>query len=60
MPKKTPVTMFHNPQNTKVVERDIELFAASAIIRGRRVPRSPSDPEISAKGDLRSVDRLLV
>jgi hypothetical protein len=58
MPKTTPVNMFHSPENTSVVERDIESWRASAIIKGRRVPRSPRDPEISAKGDLRSVDTL--
>lgn len=59
IPNTTPVTMFHRPENTKVVESDIELLIASAIIKGRRVPRSPSEPEISDSGDLRSVERLL-
>jgi hypothetical protein len=47
------------PEKTKVVEREIEFWRASAIINGKRVPRSPRDPEISAKDDLRSVDTLL-
>lgn len=59
MPNKTPVTIFHRPEKTRVVERDIELFIASAIINGRRVPRSPSEPEISDKGDLQRVATLL-
>jgi hypothetical protein len=31
---------------------------ASAIISGKSVPRSPKDPDISVKGDLRRVDKL--
>jgi hypothetical protein len=58
MPKMTPVIIFHIPENTRVVERDIEPCRASAIINGKRVPRSPRDPDISAKGDARSVDTL--
>jgi hypothetical protein len=58
MPKTIPVIMFHSPENTSVVERDIESWRVSAIIKGRRVPRSPRDPEISAKGVLRNVDTL--
>ncbi len=50
--------MFHSPEKTRVVESDIESWRASAIIKGRRVPRSPRDPEISAQGDLRNVDTL--
>jgi hypothetical protein len=59
MPKATPVRMFQSPENTKVVESDIELLTARAIIKGRRVPRSPNDPEISDKGELRKVATLL-
>lgn len=51
--------IFHSPENTRVVESDIELVTAKAIIRGRRVPRSPKDPEISDIGDLLSVATLL-
>lgn len=60
LPKVTPVNMFHKPENTKVVERDIELFTARAIIRGRSVPRSPREPDISVKGEFRSVETLIV
>ena len=60
LPKVTPVRMFHRPENTRVVESDIELLTASAIISGRSVPRSPREPEISAKGDLRKVEILLM
>jgi hypothetical protein len=59
MPKATPVRIFQSPEDTKVVESDIELFTARAIMSGRRVPRSPSDPEISDKGEFRKVAILL-
>lgn len=59
MPKATPVNMFQSPENTSVVESEIELLTARAIMSGRRVPRSPSDPEISESGDLRNVATLL-
>ena len=51
--------MFQSPENTKVVESEIELLTASAIMSGRSVPRSPKDPEISETGDLRKVATLL-
>lgn len=51
--------MFHRPENTKVDESDIDLFIARVIIIGSRVPRSPKDPEISERGDLRKVETLL-
>jgi hypothetical protein len=50
--------MFHKPEKTSVVESDIELLTAKAIMSGRRVPRSPSEPEISARGDMRKVVTL--
>jgi hypothetical protein len=59
IPKATPVKIFHRPENTSVVDNDIELLTARAIISGSRVPRSPSDPEISDKGELRRVATLL-
>lgn len=54
-----PVRMFHSPEKTRVLERDMEFWTARAIIRGRRVPRSPRAPEISAKGYLLRVSQLL-
>jgi hypothetical protein len=51
IPNTTPVRIFQRPEKTRVVEREIELLIAKAIIKGRRVPRSPREPEISAKGD---------
>jgi hypothetical protein len=59
MPNATPVRMFQSPENTKVVESEIELLTARAIMSGRRVPRSPSDPEISEIGEARKVATLL-
>lgn len=58
MPKKTPVSIFHSPEKTRVVDREMELLTARAIMRGKRVPRSPSDPEISEMGDLRRTATL--
>ena len=34
----------------RVLERDIELESVRAMIMGRRVPRSPKEPEISVRG----------
>jgi hypothetical protein len=59
IPKTIPVIMFQNPEKTRVVDRLMELWTAKATIKGRRVPRSPSDPDISARGDLRRVETLL-
>lgn len=59
MPKTTPVMMLKIPEKTRVVDIDIELLTASAIIRGSRVPRSPNDPEISDSGEFRRVETLL-
>ncbi len=59
IPKAIPVKIFHKPEKTNVVDNDMELLTARAIISGSRVPRSPSDPEISDKGELRKVATLL-
>ena len=59
MPNTTPVNMFQSPENIRVVESEIELLTASAIMSGRSVPRSPKEPEISERGDLRKVATLL-
>lgn len=58
MPNTTPVRIFHSPENTRVVESDIELLTARAIMSGRRVPKSPKDPDISERGFLRNVEML--
>lgn len=59
IPNAIPVNIFHRPENTRVVDSDIELLIAKAIISGRRVPRSPRAPEISVRGDVRKVLTLL-
>jgi hypothetical protein len=50
MPKATPVRMFVAPVNRRVEGRDIEFVRTRAVISGRSVPRSPSEPESSARG----------
>lgn len=46
------------PEKTRVEEREMEEERVRAIVRGRRVPRSPKEPEISEKGEERRVVRL--
>jgi hypothetical protein len=58
IPKSTPVNIFHKPDKTRVVDNEIELLTARAIMRGSRVPRSPNDPEISERGNFRKVATL--
>jgi hypothetical protein len=58
IPKNTPVRIFHKPERTRVVDKEIELLTARVIMRGSRVPRSPNEPEISDRGDFRSVATL--
>lgn len=60
MPKQTPVKMFQRPENTSVVDSEMDLLTAKAIISGNNVPRSPREPEISARGLFRSVVTLLM
>ena len=50
--------MFARPENTRVEEREMLLLRLSAIRMGRRVPRSPREPEISQRGERRRVERL--
>ena len=50
IPKRTPVAMFAMPVNTSVLESEIECVKVSAIMRGRRVPRSPRLPDNSERG----------
>lgn len=58
MPKVTPVIIFVRPENTKVAERDIDFVKVRAMSSGRRVPRSPREPESSARGFERRVLKL--
>jgi hypothetical protein len=57
-PKKIPVSTFHKPENTRVVDSEMELLTARVIMSGSRVPRSPNDPEISERGALRNTATL--
>lgn len=57
-PKTTPVKMLARPVKTRVEGRDMEPCRARAIIRGRRVPRSPRAPDNSEKGEDLRVLRL--
>lgn len=57
-PKKAPVRMLARPEKTSVLARSIEPPMLRAIINGRRVPRSPKEPDSSAKGASRRVLRL--
>lgn len=50
MPNAMPVKAFAAPVNKSVEGREMELVTTRAVISGSRVPRSPSDPETSAKG----------
>jgi hypothetical protein len=59
-PKHIPVNMFHRPEKTRVVEREMELLTARAIMSGSKVPRSPNDPDISVRGLFRRVLTLLM
>lgn len=52
--------MFQKPEKISVVDKEIERLTAKAIISGRRVPRSPNEPEISASGDLLRVATLFL
>ena len=57
-PNAMPVAIFAMPENTRVVEREMDPVRVSAMSRGSRVPKSPRDPDNSAKGLLRMVLRL--
>jgi hypothetical protein len=59
-PKIAPVRMLARPEKTRVEERSMEPVRVRAIIRGRRVPRSPREPESSDNGERRRVERLWV
>lgn len=51
--------IFHIPENTSVAEREIELLTARAIMSGKRVPKSPRQPDISERGEDLRVATLL-
>ena len=47
IPKKRPVKMLKMPENMSVLDKETVSLMAKAIAIGRKVPRSPSEPEIS-------------
>lgn len=57
-PNSTPVMMLARPEKTSVLAKSIEPPILRAIINGKRVPRSPSEPDSSARGASRRVRRL--
>lgn len=58
MPKATPVSIFAVPVPSKVAGREMDLVITRAVISGRRVPRSPKDPDSSAIGSDLNVSTL--
>jgi hypothetical protein len=57
-PNATPVKMFAAPVKSKVDGNEIEFVSTNAVISGRSVPKSPSEPESSASGWDLMVSRL--
>lgn len=47
MPKKSPVRMLHTPEKISVLDNETVLLTARAMAIGRKVPKSPREPEIS-------------
>jgi len=58
IPKIAPVAILNRPEKTRVAGRSIEPWMVSAIVSGRRVPKSPRAPEISDVGEVRRIWRL--
>ena len=58
MPKATPVRIFAVPVQSRVAGREIDLVMTRAVMSGRRVPRSPNDPDSSPIGSDLSVSTL--
>lgn len=50
--------MLARPEMTRVEERETEDVRVKAMRRGRSVPRSPREPEISRRGEEVKVWRL--
>jgi len=57
-PNTIPVKIFHMPEKTSVADKEMEPLTARAIMIGRSVPKSPSDPEISESVESRKVATL--
>lgn len=45
-----PVRMLARPVKTRVEGREMECVSVRDMRRGKRVPKSPRDPEISERG----------
>jgi hypothetical protein len=58
MANTRPVMMLKHPVKMRVVESEIDSVMERAMRRGRRVPRSPREPDISCRGEERNVFRL--
>jgi len=58
MAKRQPEAMLARPEKTRVAGTETARWRARAMKMGRRVPRSPKAPEISARGDVRKVCTL--
>lgn len=57
-PNVMPVRIFAAPVNSSVEGRDIEFVRTKAVMSGRRVPRSPREPDSSGKGASLRVNKL--
>jgi hypothetical protein len=55
MPNATPEYTFARPVKRSVEGNEMEPVRVRATIRGRRVPRSPREPESSGRGCERRV-----
>lgn len=51
IPNATPVKTFAAPVKSKVDGSDIDPVKTSAVMRGRRVPKSPREPDNSERGE---------
>lgn len=60
IPNATPVRILAAPVNRRVEGREMELESTRAVISGKRVPKSPNEPESSARGCDLMVDMLCV
>ena len=50
LPNENPVSIFAAPVKRSVAGSEIDLVITRAVMSGSRVPKSPSDPDSSARG----------